>query len=70
METIKVYRCRQGNCKKLSTSVMIGHYSRCFNCHFREFTGPGKIGLLEEIITLIRHYIIQRREKSCLKVKK
>lgn len=66
-ETIKVYRCRQGSCNKLSTGIMISHYGKCFSCHFREFTGPGKIGLLEEIVTLIRHYIVKRRENYARK---
>lgn len=63
VETIKVYRCKFPKCLKLSTSAMIKNNGRCFSCGWREFTNSGKIGIIEEIITLIRHYFISRRVK-------
>jgi len=49
---------------------MIEHYGKCFNCEFKEFTGPGKIGLLEEIVTLIRDWIITKRENENARTKR
>ena len=60
---VKVYRCYQGNCKKMSTTSMIQYYKVCYGCGFNKFSGCGKIGTIEAIIVLIRNYLIKRKLK-------
>lgn len=58
---IRAYRCEDGRCRKLSTKEMINYYGRCKHCYSRRFTNTGKIGLFEELKTLINHIYVNYR---------
>jgi len=54
-QKVKIYRCRKGSCNRLATNVMISYYGKCYNCWFKEFTGPGRTRLGEELMLVLRH---------------